>query len=158
MGDGSRFTDPDRLKPGWLLGLPLRGGDAALPGNAPAPAGEAAILPAAEPDVAVRPGLDGVEGHAAERAATGETDARGAGAWEWPAHPRPLLATAAGFVLVGGTAVFVRRLARHGTTTVWASRASVTASVSAFARRGERFRMVRAMRPRPAVVSACGVG
>ena len=37
-------------------------------------------------------------------------------------------------------------------------RAPVTASVSAFARRGERFRMVRAMRPRPAVASACGVG
>ena len=57
------------------------------------------------------------------------------------------------------TSAITRPIATEpSTTTVWASRASVTASVSAFARRGERFRSVGAMRPRPAVASACGVG
>ena len=48
--------------------------------------------------------------------------------------------------------------ASTGTTTVCASRASATAAVSAFARRGERLRTARAIRPRPAAARAWGTG
>ena len=102
MGGGSRFTDPDRLEPGWLLELPVRGGDAALPVMAAAPRAE----------IAVQPGLD-IDG-GGPAAAGADAAVAGDGAWEWPVPPRPLLMTAAGFVLAGGAAVFVRRLARNG--------------------------------------------
>ena len=42
--------------------------------------------------------------------------------------------------------------------TVWASSAATTALANAVARRGERFRIVRPMRPRPAFASAASAG
>ena len=95
MADGSRLTDPDRLRPGWVLELPLR----LAPGAAPpeeAAAG-AAAEGAAEPGPSVP-----------------EAGPAGAGGREWPRAAAPALLAAAGVAGAGGAAVVVRRLARHG--------------------------------------------
>ena len=105
---GVRLADPDRIRPGWVLELPVD----ALPADPPwtgswvAPAAAEPGAPPAMPPEAPSP-----EGRPALPVDAG--GAGGAGA-EWPELPRPLLQTAAGFVVVGGAAVFIGRLARGG--------------------------------------------
>ncbi len=119
---GSRLTDPNQIYPGWLLELPLRDGAAILRAEAQAPAAPPAPLPvesAAQPAFADAP--DGAAvgaGTAASEGAAEDADAdaaRGGGwDWEWPRLPRTVTWSAAGFVVIGGTAIFVQRLHRAG--------------------------------------------
>ena len=98
MGDGARLTDPDRLRPGWMLELPVEAAAAgpAWTGSPRTPAaGERAATPAPPTRTALPVDPGGRHG-------------------EWSELPRPLLLTAAGFAVVGGTAVFVRRLQQDG--------------------------------------------
>ena len=119
---GSRLTDPNQIHPGWLLELPLRDSEAALPAEARAPAAPAAPLPvesAAQPGLADAPDGAAVRaGIAAAGGAPGDAAAaRGGGGgwdWEWPHLPRTVTWSAAGFVVIGGTAIFVQRLHRAG--------------------------------------------
>jgi len=115
MPDGLQFTDPARIEPGWLLELPL-------------PVQREPVSPITPPLTAsptpapATPGLD----HApvvtptavttAAPGATARTDvpAGPAPEWHWPSVPREALVTVAGFVLLGGAAVFVHRLRRTG--------------------------------------------
>ena len=115
---GSRLTDPNQIYPGWLLELPVRDGAAILPAEAQAPAAPPAPLPvesAAQRDIADAPDGAAVRaGTAASEGAAEDADAdaaRGGGwDWEWPRLPRTVTWSAAGFVVIGGTAIFVQRL------------------------------------------------
>ena len=119
---GSRLTDPNQIHPGWLLELPVRDGEAALPAEARAPAAPPAPLPvesAAQPGFADAPDGAAVRaGTAASGGAPGDAAAaRGGGGgwdWEWPHLPRTVTWSAGGFVVIGGTAIFVQRLHRAG--------------------------------------------
>ncbi len=119
---GSRLTDPNQIHPGWLLELPLRDGAAILPAEARAPAAPPAPLPV---ESAAQPGFADAPDGAAVRAGTAMSGgapgdaaaARGGGGgwdWEWPHLPRTVTWSAAGFVVIGGTALFVQRLHRAG--------------------------------------------
>ena len=102
---GVRLTDPDRLRPGWVLELPVRDAPAGTSWSGPwgAPAATEPGAPPAPPPEAPSPA--GSQSPPVDR---------GGPSAEWPELPRPLLWTAAGFAVVGGAAVFVRRLARDG--------------------------------------------
>lgn len=99
MSDGARFSDPNLIRPGWRLELPIAVVEqAGVPSGTPVPRDlpdQAGTLAAADP--------------LAEPAGEGAafTDA-------WPAVPRPLAVTAAGFALLGAGILFVRRLRREG--------------------------------------------
>ncbi len=118
---GSRLTDPNQIHPGWLLELPLRDGEAALRAEARAPAAPPAPLPV---ESAVRPAFADAMAGAATRAGTvaagdadadaGVADGGGGWDWEWPQVPRTVTWSAAGFAVIGGTAIFVQRLHRGG--------------------------------------------
>ena len=119
---GSRLTDPNQIHPGWLLELPLRDGEAALPAaEAHAPAAPPTPLPARN---AGQPGFADAPDGAAVRAGTlapadadadaDRADGGGGWDWEWPHLPRTVTWSAAGFVVIGGTALFVQRLHRAG--------------------------------------------
>ena len=115
---GRRLTDPNRIYPGSLLELPVGAAPVEIAGTAlpaapvagPEPVALLAPLPAVTPlETAVAP-VGPIE-----RPAPGAgSEHDGGWSWEWPALPRPLLATAAGFAVIGGTAIFVQRLARSG--------------------------------------------
>ena len=119
---GSRLTDPNQIYPGWLLVLPVRDGAAILRAEAQGPAAPPAPLPvesAAQRDVAdALAGAAVGAGTAASEGAAEDADAdaaRGGGwDWEWPRLPRTVTWSAAGFVVIGGTAIFVQRLHRAG--------------------------------------------
>ena len=113
LEDGWRFTDPNLISSGWRLELPLEVGESAespvLPSSPPTPtvtptAAAPSTPSAVSPDVS-----DDLE------TANEELEApRGGSDWEWPSLPKPVVVTAAGFAVIGGVALFVRRLARHG--------------------------------------------
>ena len=114
----SRLTDPNQIYPGWLLELPVRDAPVGPAWTEPpgAPVWEQRPLALLEPPRPVAPAeIPAPPVDPAGRPARGAGSERGGG-WpgEWPELPRPLLATAAGFVVIGGTAVFVQRLARSG--------------------------------------------
>ena len=117
---GSRLTDPNQIHPGWLLELPVAAAPApaapAWTGPSGAPAWEQRPLALLEPPRPAAPAeVPAAPVDPVERPAPGAGSERGGGRpGEWPELPRPLLATAAGFVAIGGTAVFVQRLARSG--------------------------------------------
>ena len=96
---GIRLTDPDRLRPGWVLALPVES----------APDGPAGTGSPGTPAAGGRPAPPAPSPHVPPPA-----EGPGGPPGEWPELPRPLLLTAAGFLVVGGTAVFVRRLRRDG--------------------------------------------
>ena len=108
MDDGSRLTDPDRLRPGWVLEVPVRDGGALPAARAP----EAAAGPA---EGAGEPGLPGSPGGgaaAAGLAGDGGGSVDDGRDREWPRLPGMVVWSAAGFAVIGGTAVFVQRLRR----------------------------------------------
>ncbi len=105
MPDGRRFTDPNLIFPGWTLDLPANVTSASPNDVAPA----RSPTPTATAEVATR-----------SRATGGATHAQSGGeahvsrGWEWPSVAPAVLVSVAGFILIGGTAVFVRRLVREG--------------------------------------------
>ena len=121
---GSRLTDPNQIYPGWLLELPVRDGEAALPAEARAPAALPAPLPVesaaqrafadAPAGAAVGAGTVASEGAAEDADADAARGGGGGWDWEWPHLPRTVTWSAAGFVVIGGTALFVQRLHRAG--------------------------------------------
>ena len=115
---GSRLTDPNQIYPGWLLELPV-GAAPVGPASTEHPGAslwEQRPLALLEPRQPVTPAeIPAPPVDPAGRPATAAgSDRGGERPGEWPELPRPLLATAAGFVVIGGTAVFVQRLARSG--------------------------------------------
>src|SRR5690606_32166560 len=79
---------------------------------------EAASPPAPTPTQAPPPMPDPVTA-SPEAVDVGEPEAvpdnpSGGWDWEWPSLPRPVFVTAAGFAVLGGTALFVQRLHRAG--------------------------------------------
>ncbi len=106
MGEGRRFTDPNVLVPGWLLELPLPG-----PSAVPHPvAAGAAASPPREPA-----GPAGTaDADRAGPAPEGAEAARAGAAAEWPRLPHTALLSAAGVAVLGGAALFVRRLNGSG--------------------------------------------
>ncbi len=119
---GSRLTDPNQIYPGWLLELPLRDGAATLPAGARAPAAPPGPLPvesAAQPAFAdalagAAVGADTAASEGAAEDADADAARGGGWDWEWPRLPRTVTWSAAGFVVIGGTAIFVQRLHRAG--------------------------------------------
>ena len=120
---GSRLTDPNQIHPGWLLELPLRDGAAILPAEAQGSGSTSRAPPGGECGAAGRsltPRLGAAvgAGTVASEGAAEDADAdaaRGGGwDWEWPRLPRTVTWSAAGFVVIGGTAIFVQRLHRAG--------------------------------------------
>ena len=111
MAGGARFTDPNLIHPGWLLALPVTVTEAAPPARAepaPAEARSDPAAPAASPPAAqplIETDADAVDA---------DDDSGGGWGWDWPSMPREVLVTAAGFVVIGGTALFVRRLHQAG--------------------------------------------
>jgi DNA-binding SARP family transcriptional activator len=113
MSAGRRFTDPNLIYPGWLLELPIeiaRTDAPAFPiaGSEPVePLTPTATAPPLEPTVApVAP--------TETPAPSTELGSDGGWSWEWPTLPRPVIVTAAGFAVIGGTAVFIQRIVRSG--------------------------------------------
>lgn len=102
MADGTRLVDPSRISPGWWLDLPVtvvdrsRGGLGPPPSPATPPvATPEPAPPVTEPEAASHPSLD---------------DGQGEGR-SVPLLPVQAVAlTAAGFALIGGVVVLVRRL------------------------------------------------
>ncbi|MQA00407.1 MAG: LysM peptidoglycan-binding domain-containing protein [Dehalococcoidia bacterium] len=103
MPGGRRFVDPDLILPGWWLNLPATGIEtpaaAAAPQLEPEPA--VPVTPEAAPDPAEE------SGGATPRT---ESDSGVEREWEWRSVVRPVVFTAAGFALVGGAVILVRRL------------------------------------------------
>ena len=120
----SRFTDPNQIHPGWLLELPVRDGAAILTGRGPGlrqhPPRPSRWRARRSWDVADAPdgaavGAGTVASEGAAEDADALTPMRGGGwDWEWPRLPRTVTWSAAGFVVIGGTAIFVQRLHRAG--------------------------------------------
>jgi len=110
---GRHFSDPNLIHPGWLLELPIEIGDAAAPTQPSAPADPPPPVDPQEPPetTAIPPSVE-----LPQNAAVSDDDDDGDGGWnwEWPSLPRPVVVTAAGFAVIGGTALFVRRLHSAG--------------------------------------------
>lgn len=112
MGAGRRFTDPNLIYPGWLIDLPLEVTEVSSPPVAAAPpAPTATPVAAVEPPPATTPASTYAE---PDRGAPDEDVADGGWGWDWPVLPRSVLVTAGGFVVLGGTALFVQRMHRAG--------------------------------------------
>lgn len=110
MSDGARFSDPNLIRPGWRLEFPVGVIEQATGARSDAPAPGASAAPP-EPPRDVPDEAGGL--HAADPLA--EPAGEGVGFTEaWPAVPRPLVVTAAGFALLGAGVLFVRRLRREG--------------------------------------------
>lgn len=108
MGRGMRFTNPDLIYPGWELILP---GDAVVaftPAAVPPPDVEPVVVPSATPAAEEAPASadDGQDTAGGLQAPAGGASGDG---WSWPAPPRPLVITAAGFAVLGAAAIFVHR-------------------------------------------------
>jgi len=104
MSDGRRFTDPSAIFPGWLLQVPVPASPP--PSNLdrpPSPPGTLASPTPRATSVIVTPEPPPVS-EAAHRN----------GEWGWPVIPREAWFTAAGFLVLGGVAVFVHRIRQSG--------------------------------------------
>jgi len=115
MVGGSRFTDPNLIHPGWVLELPLPvsepwtvAPEPIAPAEAPV---ESATLTAGPPPL--QPPADSVD-----RPPFASHESSGGWSIDWPSLPREVLVTTAGFAVIGGTALFVRRLAQSGMLTL----------------------------------------
>lgn len=111
MAGGVRFTGPNLIHPGWILELPLAVSEVSPHATEPIAPAEASVAPAsptAGPPPLERQ-IDPID-------RPPFTDAESSGDWnlQWPSLPREVLVTAAGFAVIGGTALFVRRLAQQG--------------------------------------------
>ncbi len=115
MADGRRFTDPNLIHPGWVLELPLPVSEAWSVAPDPIAPTEATVAPpsatAAPPPLP--PATDPVD-----RPPFAIDESSDGWSVEWPSLPREVLVTAAGFAVIGGTALFVRRLAQSGMLTL----------------------------------------
>lgn len=122
MAGGLRFTNPNLIHPGWMLELPLAVSEP--PPRIPRPA--AGAQPSAQPSVepsaptAVPPPYESLPDASLAPELAELMDEEGSGGLdvEWPSLPREVLLTAAGFAVIGGTALFVRRLAQSGMLTL----------------------------------------
>ncbi|RJQ07845.1 MAG: LysM peptidoglycan-binding domain-containing protein [Dehalococcoidia bacterium] len=101
MPDGRRFTDPSLIYPGWILALPH-----ITVADVPAPTVPSRGTPTPEP-----------RSTATSTAAPVPEPSTARAEWSWPTLPREIGVTAAGFVVLGGVALFVQRLRRSGAIT-----------------------------------------
>ncbi len=104
MGGGWRFTDPQRIYPGWELVLPVEAMDELTVEVTP---------PAAAPETGNNTAA-GSEDTGQSVEADADEGEDGGAAWDWPSVPRPVVLSAAGFAVLGVAALFVHRLQQTG--------------------------------------------
>ncbi|GMU40129.1 MAG: hypothetical protein AMXMBFR23_09950 [Chloroflexota bacterium] len=102
MGGGWRFTDPQRIYPGWVLVLPVEAMEGLTVEVTP---------PAAAPETGNHTAT-GSEGTGQPVEVGTDEGEDGGAAWDWPSVPRPVVLSAAGFAVLGAAALFVHRLQR----------------------------------------------
>jgi len=110
MGGGLRFTNPHLIYPGWELILP----DDAVVSLAPLSGVPTEPEPVDATPSQATPAADGFDtaldpAHDAESAGSAGRASEPGEGWSWPSPPRPLVLTAAGFAVLGATALFVHR-------------------------------------------------
>ncbi len=104
MGGGWRFTDPQRIYPGWEIVLPVEAMEELTVEVTP---------PAAAPETGNHTAT-GSEDTGQSVEADADEGEDGGAAWDWPSVPRPVVLSAAGFAVLGAAALFVHRLQRTG--------------------------------------------
>ena len=104
MNDGRRFNDPSVISPGWILELPLATSQGTPTLRNAAPADTSIKLPRSIASPSPEPA------NKAPLVAKPESGVR----WAWPSLPVQVVETAAGFIVLGGAALFVHRLQRAG--------------------------------------------
>ena len=104
MNDGRRFNDPSAISPGWILELPHATSQGTPTLRNAAPGDTRIKLPLSTVSPSPQPA------NKAPLAAKPESGLR----WAWPSLPAQVVETAAGFIVLGGAALFVHRLQRAG--------------------------------------------
>ncbi len=119
LSAGRWLTDANLILPGWVLELRIARAETARAVPTPQPAQPSAPSVPTVATASATPLASATAAHAprTEQQVASDESKRGAGwewQWEWPSVPRSVLVTAAGFAVIGGTAVFVQRLSRNG--------------------------------------------